>query len=63
MDDAISKRSQLWDVINGFVIIPYSEDNNLSHDERNKIQLVSGYLCIHVWNILNEEDIYLNLCL
>ena len=39
MDDAISKKSQLWDVINGFVIIPYTEDNNLSLDDRNKIQL------------------------
>ena len=39
MDDAISKKSRLWDVIYGFVIIPYTEDNNLSNDERDKIQL------------------------
>ena len=38
MDDAISKKSRLWDVIYGFVIIPYTEDNNLSNDERDKIQ-------------------------
>ena len=38
MDDAITKKSRLWDVINGIVIIPYTEDNNLSHDEREKIQ-------------------------
>lgn len=38
MDDAISKRSRLWDVINGIVIIPYTEDNNLSQDEIEKIQ-------------------------
>ena len=38
MDDAITKKSRLWDLINGIVIIPYTEDNNLSHDERERIQ-------------------------
>ena len=38
MDDAITKKSLLWDVINGIVIIHFTEDNNLSHDEREKIQ-------------------------
>ena len=38
MDDAITKKSRLWDVIDGIVTIPYTESNFLTHEERSKIQ-------------------------
>ena len=61
MDDAISKKSRLWDVINGFIIIPYTEDNNLSNDERDKIQLAMAEYhsktCVRqvIYHVINEK--------